>query len=195
MPKTLSLRVFYIALFLNFLRIPIGAEAKTATLTILSFNDVCRISPDADGMGGYAGMYTLLEQERKKANHHITTVNGDFLFPSILSSFDKGVHRIELMNALRVDLVVLGNHEFDFGPEVVKERMAESTFQWLASNAFDTECKYFTGPKQTAIVDVDGVKVGFFGLITVETPLLSSTNREGVLYTDRFHCKADGGAT
>lgn len=178
MLRTLSLRTLYIMLLLNFLRIPIEIEAKTATLTILSFNDVCRISPDADGKGGCAGMYTLLEKERKKAKHHITTVNGDFLFPSILSTFDRGVHRIELMNALGVELVVLGNHEFDFGPEVLKERMAESKFQWLAANAFDTECQYFTGPKQTSLIDVDGIKVGFFGLITVETPLLSSTNRK-----------------
>lgn len=155
-----------------------AAHAKTVSFTIFSFNDVYTISPDRDGKGGYAGLYTLLEKEREKAKNHITTVNGDFLFPSILSAFDKAVHRIELLNDLGVDLVALGNHEFDFGPEIVKERIAESKFQWLAANAFDTECRYFTGSNQTKIIDVEGVKIGFFGLITVETPLLSSTNRK-----------------
>lgn len=151
---------------------------RVAQLTILSFNDVYGICPDAEGRGGTAGVSTLLQRERKKTEHHITVVNGDFLFPSLFSTLDKGKHRIEMMDALGVDLVVLGNHEFDFGPEVLRERMSESKFCWLAANAFDTDCQYFTGPKQTEIIDVDGIKVGFFGLITVEAPLISSTNRK-----------------
>lgn len=178
MMKWLNQRALVTFFLLIFCGIFQGAQAKTVNFTIFSFNDVYNISPDRDGRGGYAGLYTLLEKEREKVKHHVTTVNGDFLFPSILSAFDKAAHRIELLNDLGVDLVSLGNHEFDFGPEVVKERMAESKFQWLAANAFDTECRYFTGPKQTVIIDVEGVKIGFFGLITVETPLLSSTNRK-----------------
>lgn len=153
-------------------------QAKTVTFTILSINDVYNIAPDNDGNGGYPGLHSLLEEERSKAKHHITTLNGDFLFPSMLSAFDKGAHRIELLNAIGVDLVVLGNHEFDFGPEVVKERMAESNFTWLAANVYGTDCQHFTGPNQTVLIDVDGVKIGFFGLMTVETPILSSTNRK-----------------
>lgn len=161
--------------FLIFSSILNAVEISTSKFTILTFNDVYDIHPKQSGMGGFATLQTMLEKERKLAKHHITTMNGDFLFPSILSTFDKGKHRVELFNEMHVDLVVLGNHEFDFGPDVVKDRIAESKFLWLGANVYDLEGNYFSGEKQTYIVDVDGIKVGFFGLITPETPVLSST--------------------
>ena len=89
-------------------------------------------------------MQTLLNQERASSTHHVTTVNGDFLSPSILSIFDKGAHRIDLFNLLGVDMVVAGNHEFDFGPDEVKKRISESNFPWLTANAFGVYGRYFT---------------------------------------------------
>ncbi len=152
----------------------LGLEAKTAVFTILSFNDVYDIVADQRGRGGFAEMMTLLEIERASASHHITAVNGDFLFPCILSILDKGAHRIALFNQMEVDVVCVGNHEFDSGPDEVLKRIAESNFPWLAANALGVDGKPFTGEKQTMIIDVDGIKVGVFGLITVETPELSS---------------------
>lgn len=151
---------------------------QSVTFTILSFNDVYQITPFDDGRGGFASMQTLLMQEREKSKHSVTTVNGDFLSPCILSIFDKGAHRIELFNQMDVDMVVLGNHEFDFGPQVVKERIAQSHFPWLTANAIGLDGRHFTGDTQKIIVNVDGIKVGFFGLVTVETPQLSSTENQ-----------------
>jgi 2',3'-cyclic-nucleotide 2'-phosphodiesterase (5'-nucleotidase family) len=123
-------------------------------------------------------MMTLLEEERQKSDYSITTVNGDFLSPCILSVFDKGAHRVDLFNQMGVDVVSVGNHEFDFGPGEVLKRVEESHFPWLAANALGMDGQPFTGPKQTMIFDVEGLKVGIFGLITVETPELSSTEKK-----------------
>ena len=101
----------------------IFCNEKKIEFTIFTFNDVYDIHPKADGIGGFSTLQTMLEEERKKYKHHITTMNGDFLFPSIYSTLDKGKHRVELFNQMGVDVVVLGNHEFDFGPKVVKERI------------------------------------------------------------------------
>lgn len=165
--------VFVFAFVMSF---ALSKEITTTKFTILTFNDVYDIHPKPSGMGGFATLQTLLKKERENAKHHITTMNGDFLFPSVLSTFDKGKHRVELFNEMGVDFVVLGNHEFDFGPKVVKDRIAESNFLWLGGNVYDIEGNYFSGDEQTKIIDVDGVKVGFFGLITTETPILSQTD-------------------
>lgn len=149
--------------------------SKTVEFTIFTFNDVYDIHPKADGMGGFSTLHTMLKKERTKARHHVTTMNGDFLFPSIYSSYDKGKHRIELFNAMGVDLVVLGNHEFDFGPGVVLDRIRESNFPWFGANVYDINGNYFSGPNQTKILEIEGVKIGFFGLVTNETPIVSST--------------------
>ena len=153
-----------------------GGESTITNFTILTFNDVYDIHPKASGIGGFATLQTMLEKERKRAKNHITTMNGDFLFPSILSTFDRGKHRVELFNAMDVDYVVLGNHEFDFGPQVVLDRIEESNFIWFGGNAYNLEGNYFSGDKQTEIIEVDGVKIGLFGIITTETPILSSTD-------------------
>lgn len=152
-----------------------SAFTKTVEFTIFTFNDVYEIHPKADGLGGFSPLMTILEKERRLAKHHITTMNGDFLFPSVYSSLDKGKHRVELFNAMGVDMVVLGNHEFDFGPKVVKERIEESQFPWLGANVYDIDGNYFTGETQTKIYEMDGIKIGFFGLVTNETPIVSST--------------------
>lgn len=154
------------------------AFTKEAVFTILTFNDVYEIVPDQKGRGGFAEMMTLLEEERGRSAHCITTVNGDFLSPCILSIFDKGAHRVDLFNKMKIDVVSLGNHEFDFGPDEVLKRIKESEFPWLAANAIGLDGHPFTGDQQKIIVDVEGIKVGIFGLVTVETPELSSTEKK-----------------
>lgn len=51
-------------------------------------------------------------------------VNGDFLVATTLSTLTKGAHMIDLFNTMHVDMVVLGNHEFDFGPDQLKQRIS-----------------------------------------------------------------------
>jgi 5'-nucleotidase/UDP-sugar diphosphatase len=167
--KTILLRCLLLLLSLQ-----IGS-CKNVEFTIFTFNDVYDIHPKPDGVGGFSTLHTMLERERKKCQYHITTMNGDFLFPSIFSSVDKGKHRVELFNQMGVDLVVLGNHEFDFGPGVVLERIKESNFPWFGANVYDIHGNYFSGNEQTKIVEVEGIKIGFFGLVTTETPIVSST--------------------
>jgi 5'-nucleotidase/UDP-sugar diphosphatase len=165
----------FILKWLGFFSLSLTLCAQVVEFNIFTFNDVYDIHPKADGIGGFSSLHTMLERERAKCRYHITTMNGDFLFPSIFSTIDKGKHRVELFNAMGVDLVVLGNHEFDFGPKVVLERIQESNFPWLGANVYNTDGNYFSGPDQTKIVEVEGVKIGFFGLVTNETPIVSST--------------------
>ena len=47
----------------------------------------------------------------------------------------KGAHVVPLLDRIGVDLVCLGNHEFDFGPEQLGALVASSRFRWLCANA------------------------------------------------------------
>ena len=114
----------------------VSAFAQRETLTILTINDVYEIAP-VQGRGGLAELMTMLKTERATATHHMTTVNGDFLSPSLMSALLKGAQMIDLFNALGVDMVAFGNHEFDFGPDITMLRMAESKFPWLSTNILD----------------------------------------------------------
>ena len=45
---------------------------------------------------------------------------------------------IAALNAAGLDLATLGNHEFDFGDDVLIQRMREARFEWVVSNVVDT---------------------------------------------------------
>jgi 5'-nucleotidase / UDP-sugar diphosphatase len=152
---------------------PGPALGQSATLTLLTVNDVYEITP-VQGTGGLAELMTLLRAERATATHHLTTVNGDFLSPSIMSALLKGSQMVALFNTLGVDAVVFGNHEFDFGPEVTQQRMAEAKFLWLGTNVLGPDGKPFGGALATTTKQVGELTIGLFGILTPETAKLSS---------------------
>lgn len=155
--------------------------ADPALLTLLHVNDVYQISPSG-GHGGLAELMTLLEAERARSDNAITTFGGDLLSPSVMSGLTKGEQMINLFNAIGVDIAVFGNHEFDFGDEILAQRIGDSEFPWLATNVIDTDGNPFGGGQALWTQEVGDYTVGFFGLLTPETVTLSSTG-ENVSFT------------
>jgi 5'-nucleotidase/UDP-sugar diphosphatase len=149
------------------------AAAEPVTITLLHTNDVYEISPKG-GRGGLAELATLLREERARAEHSITTFGGDLISPSVLSGLTQGAQMIELYNLLGTDIAVLGNHEFDFGPELAAQRIAESDFPWLGTNVLDPDGRPAIGTVDLHLMDVGGYRIGFFGLLAPETDVLSS---------------------
>lgn len=157
------------------------ADAQSTRLTVLHVNDIYEISP-VDGIGGFAELMTLLERERQTGTETVTTVGGDFLSPSLLSSLTQGAHMVDLFNQIGVDYAVFGNHEFDFGPEVAAARVAESSFPWLGTNVLNADGSPFGGAVSTATREVGDYTIGFLGVLTEETVTLSSPG-DGVTFT------------
>lgn len=147
------------------------AAAEVTNITLLLAADVDNMSPSGN-RGGFAKLSTMVDAEKENNPNTLYINAGDAISPSLMSSFDKGEHIIELMNMTPPDIFVPGNHEFDFGPDVYKERMAEANFKHvLAANMIE-------GGKLLAddheIIELDGVKLGFYGLGAVDTPVKSS---------------------
>jgi 2',3'-cyclic-nucleotide 2'-phosphodiesterase (5'-nucleotidase family) len=148
------------------------ALAEPVTITLLHTNDVYEIAPKG-GQGGLAELATLLQEERAKSEHSITTFGGDLISPSVLSGLTQGAQMVELYNLLGTDIAVLGNHEFDFGPELVAQRVKESTFPWLGTNVLGPDGKPAVGTIDLQMMDVAGYKIGFLGLLAPEADVLS----------------------
>ncbi len=149
------------------------AWAQNGTLTFLHINDVYEIAP-VKGQGGFGPLMTLLRQERQRDGQAITTVGGDFLSPSLLSGTTQGEQMIALFNAIKVDAVTFGNHEFDFGIEPLKKRMAEAAFPWIGTNVASADGSAFSTTVPHWTKTVGDIKIGFLGLITPESARLSS---------------------
>jgi 2',3'-cyclic-nucleotide 2'-phosphodiesterase (5'-nucleotidase family) len=70
------------------------------------------------------------------------------------------------MNAMGFDAMVVGNHEFDFGQEVLKKRISEARFPILGANVEGLD-----GLKPYVIKELKGVKIALIGMVTDDAPL------------------------
>lgn len=173
------------------------------SFTFLQLNDVYEIAPLEGGkVGGLARVSNLRNQLKKENPNTFTFMAGDFLNPSLLGTVKyegeriRGRQMVEVMNAMGVDLVTFGNHEFDLSKSDLQRRLNESEFAWTSANArqkvagttypFYKEkdgIKVFAG--DTHIIeaqDKDGtlIKIGFFSV------LLPSNPTSYVEYTDIY---------
>ncbi len=149
---------------------------RLVRLTLLHLNDVYQISPvDKGKSAGLARVATMRKRIQAEAPNTLFMLAGDTLSPSVASNIFKGAQMISAWNSAGLDYAVLGNHEFDFGDEVLVERMMESKFVWLGSNVIDrTTNRPFNDMPPYILRTFDGVRVGIIGLLTPETSVSSS---------------------
>src|SRR5262245_55828063 len=103
---------------------------NTSAVTILQLNDVYSTVP-VDGVGGLARVATIRRNVAESGRTPFMMLAGDFLSSSVASTVFKGEQMIAALNAAGLDVATLGNHEFDFGIDVLLKRMSEARFQWV----------------------------------------------------------------
>ena len=111
---------------------------------ILHMNDAYEISASrSTKLGGLARVASLRKQLLAENPNLITVLPGDFLSPSFIGlqkdengNKISGKHMVEVLNAVGLDYVTFGNHEFDLSYEELKECMDMSEFEWTSCNVF-----------------------------------------------------------
>ncbi|HEY0058076.1 MAG TPA: metallophosphoesterase, partial [Flavisolibacter sp.] len=140
-----SLCVFLIVLQTSCktLRTSGGRDDGKIDVVFVQVNDMYEIAPLAGGkQGGMARVATLKKQVQQANPNTFLVMAGDFVSPSVFNSLQyegkavRGAQMIEAMNAAGMDFAVLGNHEFDIKEAELQDRINESRFQWVATNAF-----------------------------------------------------------
>ncbi|OGL12867.1 MAG: hypothetical protein A3I14_10175 [Candidatus Rokubacteria bacterium RIFCSPLOWO2_02_FULL_73_56] len=164
---------------------PAPRDAGLVRLTLLQVNDVYELEPvDGGRRGGLARLATLVREVRDASPHTLFVLPGDFLSPSVMSAVLRGEQMVAALNALGLDVATFGNHEFDFGPGVLRERMREAKFAWLSANVQERATGApFGGAQALELRTLGGVRVGLFGLTTAETARVSSAG-PGVVFAD-----------
>ena len=162
---------------------PMAVKAdETATIRFILTGDMPEFTSE-DGRGGYAKLASVAKTFKKQTKRNIRSLlihAGDAYSPSLLSGLDKGKSTVDMLNAVGVDYMVLGNHEWDFGPEITRERVWQSNFTVLASNVIDNEGLPVDGTVRTAMEMVGPFRVGIMGLVTPNVKEVSSPE------TDQF---------
>jgi 2',3'-cyclic-nucleotide 2'-phosphodiesterase/3'-nucleotidase len=139
------------------------------TLTILHDTHVGgRLGPadSTENIENYFGLVDALSDPGRTLRLGV----GDDLGSSALSTEFQGSHVIDPFEAGDLAYDTFGNHEFDFGPEVLRERVAETEgFRWVSANANEPTGEVFAaeeGATRFELTTVAGVPVGITGILT-----------------------------
>ncbi|HEY7853575.1 MAG TPA: 5'-nucleotidase C-terminal domain-containing protein [Aquiluna sp.] len=122
---------------------------------------------------GAALLTSNFEAERLNNDATFTVSSGDNIGAAPpISSQNAELPTIQAMNAMGFDVSVFGNHEHDRNLAHLRQMIRYSDFEWVISN-YNTLKGLDTGTKRAKsyqLVERDGVKVGFIGVNTKDTP-------------------------
>ncbi len=123
---------------------------------------------------GAAGIARLWrEREHLTPNSHFLVLSGgDMWTGPALSTALRGESMAEVMNIMGYQAAAIGNHDFDFGLDALRDHLTQSDFPFLSANIRERDggaIPDFATP--FVVLEVNGVKVGLIGLTTTETKI------------------------
>ncbi|OON14249.1 5'-nucleotidase protein, partial [Opisthorchis viverrini] len=138
-------------------------------LHILHFNDVYNVEGQStEPVAGAARFHSALKAHGAE-DKSIVLFSGDALSPSMISSITQGRHVPPILNDLFVRCAVLGNHDLDFGLDILCECIEESNFPWLNTNVLDRDTNSpLAGLPTYHIIEHAGLRIGLIGLLEEE---------------------------
>jgi len=104
-------------------------------------------------------------QELRSEKPTLLVAAGDMIQGNNWANLFQGKSSIEAMNSMKFDAVVVGNHEFDFGQAILKERIQEANFPFLGANVTG-----LSQLKSYVVKNLDGLSIAVIGVVTGDTP-------------------------
>ena len=154
------------------------AMAQEVNIKILGTSDIHgRVVPWSygadveDKSGSYAQIATYVKDVRKNNKNVVLVDVGDAIQDNQVDVFAKDKkyykdHPIpKVLNEMKYDIFVLGNHEFNFGMKALDEILKDIKAKKLTANFYHkkNDKRYIDA---TTIIEKDGVKLGIIGLST-----------------------------
>ncbi|MCG4585859.1 metallophosphoesterase, partial [Anaerosalibacter bizertensis] len=150
-------------------------------ITILHTTDMHGRILEEDGGMGLGKLNTKIVQMKKENPNTILLDVGDAIQGSEIAKDSKGESIIKLMNAMKYDVMAVGNHEFDYGYRRLLEIKDMANFPMISGNISNEYGKKDFKPY--IIKEVDGIKIGIFSVITPDTQYATSPkNIEGITF-------------
>jgi len=154
---------------------------KGTTVKFIHINDVYELD--------YLAHFATCKQW-ESGDKVIGTISGDFLAPSLLSSLDKGLGMVDVLNKSNIDYASIGNHEADIPLDQLFKRIRQSNFTWINSN-MDLNCPDDIKLPKYSIITVGVRKIALLGLNTNDPSIYSPTAFGGAkIYPLNETCKS-----
>lgn len=166
------------------------AQDRSFTLTILHTNDTqsridqfteagsrCTAADAAENrcFGGVARRSTIIKQVRAEGGNSLLLDAGNQFQGTLFYDRYKGEDAYTFMNLLGYQVMTVGNHEFDDGPQNLARFIGHLDFPVLGANIDAGQEPSLAGLIQPyTILEVNGTKIGVVGFTTEDTSILSS---------------------
>ena len=147
--------------------------AKEVNVKILGTSDVHgRIVPwsyaadEEDKSGSYAQISTYVKEVRESNKNVILVEVGDSIQDNSMGVFatEKNHPVPKVLNYMKYDVFVLGNHEFNFGMPALDGILKDMKAKKLTANFYHNNGKRYIAP--TTVIEKEGVKIGIIGITT-----------------------------
>jgi 5'-nucleotidase len=126
-------------------------------------------------LGGFARLWAAVEALRAEKPNSFFLHAGDVFQGTLYFTEFKGKADEDFLNAMGLDAMVIGNHEFDKGPSVLADFIKDAKFPVLACNVdLSAEPSLKGSIKPYIIKEVAGAKVAIVGIANPDTPDISS---------------------
>jgi len=170
--------------------LPVRADEP---VVLLHWNDLHgqvlpRRSSDGSEHGGFRGLAALVEGERARsgAERVLLLDAGDWFQGTPEGNIPRGRAIVELMNAIGVDAAAIGNHEFDFGVQNLRELIELARFPALGANVLEPDgVAPVAWAERSVVIERGGIRFGIVGVVTEETSrIVRSDVAEGLAFAD-----------
>ncbi|HHW93508.1 MAG TPA: bifunctional metallophosphatase/5'-nucleotidase [Clostridiaceae bacterium] len=125
-------------------------------------------NPVESGAIGYARYKTIIEEEKALGHKVLVLDAGDTVHGTNFATLSNGESIIELMNMVGIDAMTCGNHEFNYGPERLKELEGMANFPIMGANITKEDKSSFFEANHK-IFEVEDLDIAVIGVTTPET--------------------------
>lgn len=155
----------------------------TVVIDLYAINDLHGKLVDAESHPGVDELSTYISNARAAGDNVVLLSSGDMWQGAAESNLTKGMIMTDWMNEMDFVSMTMGNHEFDWGEEVIAQNAAFAEFPFLAINIYDADTgKQVDYCQSSVVVEMDGVEVGIIGAIGDCYSSIATDRREGVYF-------------
>ena len=131
-----------------------------------TINDLHGKFCDTDSQGGVDELATYLNMAKLSDDNVVLLSSGDTWQGTAESNLTGGKILTEWMNGLGFVGMTLGNHEFDWGEDAIRENLEVAEFPFLAINVYNKSTgKLADYCTPSVMVECDGIQIGIIGAI------------------------------
>lgn len=152
------------------------------TIDLYAINDLHGKLADGDRHVGVDELTTYLKIMQNRGNTILLSA-GDMWQGSSESNLTQGLIITDWMNELDFAAMTMGNHEYDWGEDAIRDNALAAEFPILAINIYDRDTNAQVDYCQSSVVvEMDGVQVGIIGAIGDCYSSIASDKTEDVYF-------------